>query len=355
MKALLRKLLTPEQIYAIKSFILTLKLAMYHFFGSSRWLSRLYYCLFSAEFGRECQTVLQGKRRYYESHRDFDMGSSARLRRNVHRLEKGLIMQPRKPTFAASYIDETVRAYQGMIGSAEFCDEEKAWAHDVLKAYFEVVQDNPVIERARALFSNIEALESQAYIPYTHASKARADITTDQLHQLFLQRRSTRWFKKLTVESEKVTKAIELASLAPSACNRQPFNFYVASNQKDAVEIAKMAGGTGGFAENIPLLIAVVGNLSAYPYERDRHLIYIDGSLASMQLMLAFETMGLSTCPINWPDVEVREKQIGNKLHLLSDQRVVMLIAVGYGDDDGMIPFSSKKTVKSLKVEVSKE
>ncbi|WP_338293714.1 nitroreductase family protein [Planctobacterium marinum] len=352
MKALLRKILSPHHIFTIKSYILSLKLLIYRFFGSQRWLSRLYYGLFSSEFGRECQSVLQGKIRYHESHRSYDMGNSALLRRNVHRLEKGLIMQPRKPSFAANYIEETVRAYEGMCSSSEFCGEERSWAHDVLNAYFNVVKDTPPIKRARETFQRIESLELKAYIPYSHSDKTKTDISTEQLHNLFLQRRSTRWFKPDNVEQEKVDKAIELASLAPSACNRQPFSFYVAQDQKDAVEIAKMAGGTGGFAENIPVLIAVVGDLSAYPFERDRHLIYIDGSLAAMQLMLAFETLGLSTCPINWPDVEVREKQIINKLKLQCDQRVIMLIAVGYGDGDGMIPFSSKKTVSSLKVDV---
>ena len=57
-------------------------------------------------------------------------------------------------------------------------------------------------------------------------------------------------------------------------------------------------------------IVQVVGNLAAYPLERDRHLIYIDSALASMQLMLAAETLGLSTCPINWPDVDFAEQNI---------------------------------------------
>jgi len=34
--------------------------------------------------------------------------------------------------------------------------------------------------------------------------------------------------------------------------------------------------------------------------------------LAAMQLMLAFETLGLSTCSINWPDIEIAEKKWEN-------------------------------------------
>ena len=94
--------------------------------------------------------------------------------------------------------------------------------------------------------------------------------------------------------------------------------------------------------------MVVVGDLSAYPYERDRHLIYVDASLASMQLMLALETLGLSSCPINWPDIEVMERGMAEVLDLSFHERPIMLISVGYPDPRGNIPFSQKKSSDSM-------
>lgn len=94
--------------------------------------------------------------------------------------------------------------------------------------------------------------------------------------------------------------------------------------------------------------MVVVGDLSAYPYERDRHLIYVDASLASMQLMLALETLGLSSCPINWPDIEVMERGMAEVLDLSFHERPIMLISVGYPDPTGNIPFSQKKSSDSM-------
>ncbi|TIP68896.1 MAG: nitroreductase-like protein, partial [Mesorhizobium sp.] len=82
---------------------------------------------------------------------------------------------------------------------------------------------------------------------------------------------------------------------------------------------------------------------SYYVHERDRHLVYIDSSLASAQLMLAFQTLGLSTCAINWPDVDEREKALQAAVGLKTHERVIMFIAVGYADRDGQIPYSQKK------------
>jgi nitroreductase len=106
--------------------------------------------------------------------------------------------------------------------------------------------------------------------------------------------------------------------------------------------------GTKGFADNVPCTIVVSGDLSYYPTERDRHLIYIDSALAGMQLMLALETLGLSSCPINWPDLEDKEIKISNLLNLPQTIRPTMLIAVGYGANEGKIPYSQKKSANQL-------
>src|SRR5690606_15420758 len=98
-----------------------------------------------------------------------------------------------------------------------------------------------------------------------------------------------------------------------------------------------------GFADNLQSIIVVVGDLSAYPYIKDRHVIYIDSSLAAMQLLLALQTKGLSTCVINWPEIDRNERQIRKIVDIEDYERVIMLIAVGYADENGGVPFSQKK------------
>ncbi len=362
LKTILKKLLSQEQIAVIKSRGLSAKVAALKLAARSPRISAIYYALFTSRFSRECRAVIWGKIRYIETHLSYELSTSALLRRNTHRLEKALIMRPRKPVFASAYIGETVKAYVGMMGSPMFCDEEKKWSSDVLKEYFDKVQDDARVAAARKQYNEFMANNGDAngvyddatkYIPYPDHARANSQITQEQLNELFLQRRSTRWFDGRAVEEDKLDTAIKMASLAPSACNRQPFQFFVMNNNQVAAEVAAFAGGTGGFAKNIPCLIAVVGDLSAYPGEQDRHLIYIDGSLAAMQFMLALETLKLSSCPINWPDVEFRERKIEKRLNLNPSQRVIMLIAVGYADGDGKIPYSSKKTVAHLRKDIA--
>ena len=69
-----------------------------------------YFAWFNRAFRREQTAVLAG-RLQYQHHLRHAKKSSALLRRNIHRLEKGLIMRPRRAVFAEDYILETVRSY----------------------------------------------------------------------------------------------------------------------------------------------------------------------------------------------------------------------------------------------------
>lgn len=309
----------------------------------SEWLASAHYFLASTQFRREQQAVLSGKQAFLAADASRQR-TSARLRRNTHRLEKGLIMQPRRDIFAEDYIRQTVLDYKRARSGGTLHQAECKWAGDVLAAYFACVGHTPVIDAARKEFYNINAYTDQCkFVPYPSTNRPKAEITFEQLNTLFQERRSTRWFEPRAVSRDLIEKAIDAASTAPSACNRQPYYYYVLDNPQRAAHVAGLAGGTGGFATNIPCLLVVVGDLSSYAQERDRHLIYIDASLANMQLMLALQTLGLSTCAINWPDIAARDRTIAAELGLADHERVVMLIAIGYAAPHGGIPFSQKK------------
>ncbi len=321
-------------------------MAALRLFSINGFLASLYFCLFSRRFYGEHHAVLKGRLQYF---RDLKASpaSSPQLRRNIHRLEKGLIMKPRRPVFGEAFIQETVQAFNRARATDGYSAEELKWAGDVLDEYFSVVEGTAVIDAARRSFDRgpdgPDEARSSGSKPYPRADSPATSISFDDLHLLYQRRRSVRWYLQQPVPLALIDKAVNSAALAPSACNRQPFRFIVSTEPKSATRIAECAGGTAGFAQQLPAIIVVVGDLSAYPLERDRHLIYIDGALASMQLMLAAETLGLSTCPINWPDVDNAEQRIRGLLELPPHERVIMLIAIGYGDPDSGVPFSQKK------------
>lgn len=365
----------------IKLSIEAIKLWFATIFSATKFGSVVYYCLISSQFRREMIAVLQGRKAYAENLQKA-LVSSPLLRRNIHRLEKGLIMQPRRPVFAVDYIGETVTAFAKASALQTLDPAELTWAHDVLQQYFQFCASHPMVDAAKSRFVAVVAANPAMFnragarsaefssadagsaevssaelnppaVPYRYADLPKSDISFAALSQLFKQRRSVRWFLPTAVPKALIYQAVEVASQAPSACNRQPFRFDLLANPHDAQKVAALAMGTAGFEHNIQCLLVVVGDLSCYPAERDRHVIYIDASLATMQLMLALETLGLASCPINWPDIESRERLMQQKLKLPVYQRPVMLLAVGYADPAGGIAFSQKKSAALLIREVA--
>jgi nitroreductase len=318
------------------------------FFSRTRFLSSLYYCFFSRQFAREHLAVLQG-RLAFAREQGMGQNSSTLLRRNIHRIEKGLIMQPRKAVFALGYINATIGAFEQAALNKNHDGHELKWAGDVLSEYFNAVQLDKLDAQLKIRFDTAYNRSSdQQSVPYTFASKIKAPVSPEDFLALCTQRRSVRWFESKVVRRALLEQAIDMAALAPSACNRLPYQFYIAVDKVQSQRLIEIPLGTQGFAQNVPCTIVVTADLANYPTERDRHLIYIDGALAAMQLMLALETLGLSSCPINWPDIERCERKMVKALDLPVTVRPIMLMAVGYGHADGKIPFSHKKSAQQL-------
>ena len=261
-------------------------------------------------------------------------------------------MQPRQCIFAEDYIEETVEEFARLSATGGLDVDEARWARDVLAHYFRVVGDTPRIAAADKCFHAVRgalpAAELSPFVPFLRSEGVQSGVGFDDFMQLCRQRRSVRWFEQRPVPREPVEMALAAAAQAPSACNRQPFLFRYFDRPDDAQRIAGIAMGTTGYAHNIPALVVLLGDLSCYPEERDRHVPYIDASLAAMQFMLALETLGLASCPINWPDIEYRERLMERELALPRHLRPVMLIALGYPDPQGGVPFSAKKPVEAL-------
>lgn len=331
-------------------------------FGAHRLLSIPYSILTFATFNREQFAVLRGRRDYYRN-LSKARRSSTELRRNIHRLEKGISMQPRRPVFALDYLEETLDFYEKAVASACHAGsgtsqtatdtDELTWAHDVLTDYFAIVSsENPVVAAAwRRFEATRPAFDPAATTqkPYPRREGASSTVSYDELLTLSMQRRSVRWFTSQAVPRELIDKAMLVARQSPTACNRLPYTYRFFDEPSLVKKIAGIPFGSAGYSHQIPTVAVVTGRLNHYFSPRDRHVIYVDSSLSAMGFMYALETLGLSSSVINWPDFEPLEAKMQKALNLDYDERVIMLIAIGYADPEGLIPYSQKKSLDILR------
>jgi nitroreductase len=324
--------------------------------GVNRALIHLHYFANFLTFNGEQSAVIRGRRDYYRDKARPKI-SHVGLRRNIHRLEKALIMRPRRAVFASDYIVETVEFFTRMVQRCEVEEnhidiDELNWARDVLENYFLAISgDNSKVEAARLAFNSLpnstKFTNPGSRIP--RAKQKLSRITFDEMLALSEQRRSVRWFEDKEVPRELLDKAILVARQAPTACNRLPYEFRIFDQPELVQSVISLPFGAAGFGKSVKTVVVVVGKLSSYFSARDRHAIYVDSSLAAMSFVFALETLGLSSTLINWPDLEPLELKMRKTIGLDLSERVVMLIAVGYNDPTALVPFSQKKELDSIR------
>lgn len=313
-----------------------------------RLLRKLHYGLFSQAFDHEMEMYVQARHHYLKSRSKNE--NTILLRRYIHGLEKGLMTEPRKPVFALDYIGEAVDIFIHLKQTGKnkpLLD----WAHDVLTQYFATVTSHPQVELARSKFKQTTHIKADSiqHTPYRLLEEGKTPNDGCDFEQLVKTRKSVRWFEAGRIPArEKIEKAIELAALAPSSCNRQPFEFRVFDQQVLVDKIMHLAPGTRGFNDNTPMVIVVNGRMDVSPSPGDRHLMYIDASLAAMNLMNALHSMGIGSCAINWPDMERIEKPMRKLVKMEPYTRPIMLIAAGYARPGSMVACSTRKGLTEI-------
>ncbi len=113
--------------------------------------------------------------------------------------------------------------------------------------------------------------------------------------KLAKKRRSVRAYKPDAVEEDKLTQVLEAASLAPTACNYQPFQLIVirtAGREEELKRIYKR-----GFFIEAPLIICICA-LPGQAWSRMDGVNYaiVDATIAMDHLILAATELGLGTC-----------------------------------------------------------
>lgn len=349
MKTLIKKYL-PKRFF-LKLIVIRDELKYFYLFLSSRnKITAFFSMLVNRVYVNEHYAFLKGACDY-ESKLRKNVSNLYFLRRNVHRIEKGLIMKPRRNVFALRFIHHTVHALSDACSEVYFTkSSEFDWAFQVLAQYFSLTASSDErYSKAETLFDDLSRDYSSALkeIPIRYENNLGVEFEV-AFNKIMRQRKSVRWYDSKLIPRTFIDKALEMASLAPSSCNRQPYRYIIINEPSMASNVASIPAGTVGWATNIPCLAVLVADQSAFSNAANRHSIYVDSTLSVMPFVLSLETQGLSTCIINWADLPKKEKLMTNALDLKASEKVVLSISIGFSDSDQLVPFSKRKTINEI-------
>lgn len=139
------------------------------------------------------------------------------------------------------------------------------------------------------------------------------------------KRVSIRKYQDKPVEQEKIERMLRAAMAAPSACNQQPWEFYVATDKE---VIGKLADSSpfAGCAKNAPVVFVPCYRKECQVPE----FAQIDMSAAVENLLLEAEELGLGAVWLGVAPREERMKAVGEILSIPENLAVFAMISCGY-------------------------
>ena len=170
----------------------------------------------------------------------------------------------------------------------------------------------------------------------------------NDIETLYLHRQSCREFSDKPVSEELIQKICELALLAPSAVNAQPWQLIaVIGEKKDEFVKAVQPMGMNKFASKAQALIVVAQDKSGgvmrvgeivkeNPYAKN------DLGLLTAHLILAAEAAGLGTCILGGRDEDKLRALLGFK----KDVHIPHVVAVGYSAEGYEVRPKKRKPLK---------
>ncbi|MDY5727179.1 MAG: nitroreductase family protein [Erysipelotrichaceae bacterium] len=152
-----------------------------------------------------------------------------------------------------------------------------------------------------------------------------------ELFETLLKRRSCRKYLDTEVSDEQIDQILHAAMSAPSACNKQTWQFYVVKNK----EVLSKLNKASQFSNiNAPLAIVVCGNMSkALPFQMKEFWIQ-DCSAATENILLAATDMGLGSVWCGIHPQKRAEKKVSDILGLSEKQIPLNIIYIGHPDEE---------------------
>ena len=167
-----------------------------------------------------------------------------------------------------------------------------------------------------------------------------------ELYALAQQRYSCRSYSPAPVPEDALMAVLDVARLAPSACNRQPWRFIVIGSEDEEGRNAILKSYNREWIASAPVYIVICGVPSeGWVRACDNHShIDVDTSIATEHMCLAATDCGLATCWI----CNFDPKTLAEDLHLSDDIVPIAILPVGYAAEGSPVPTKQRRKLDEI-------
>jgi len=164
-----------------------------------------------------------------------------------------------------------------------------------------------------------------------------------------LTRRSIRKYKDKKIDRETLQEIIKAAQYAPSAHDKQPWEFLVIEDKETLADLRHVQRWTS-FAKDAACAIIVCGD-KGEAFSRDKEdekwsFADVDCALATQNLMLAAHDKGIGTCYCGAAPMQKVVDALIEKFNIPAHIRPFSIIVMGYPDETPKQPQDRYKPEK---------
>jgi hypothetical protein len=144
------------------------------------------------------------------------------------------------------------------------------------------------------------------------------------------------------VDAENLEKALAMANLSPSSCNRQQCRIHVIGKGELFDSVLQIQNGNKGFGNTADKLLIVTTDVSSYNGINERNCPFIDGGIFVMHLLYCLQYYGIASCTLNCCFNSNDDKKLSKLLH--TNEAFIAIIAIGDCPDELKVVHSQRIT-----------
>lgn len=279
---------------------------------------------------------------------------SARITMAYHQLEKGLSLASPRPGFGKAAVERLLESMRLFIIDYG-CVAPATTAAGVLNKYieFNTAQGIDMTALKACLKNLLDEGESTPakYLEGGTVLVNRAEITdkfSTAFKEFFNSRYSVRHFSGAPISAADLAEAVTISQKTPSVCNRQAWRVHAYAQKDKMARLLEIQDGNGGFGDQLSLLLIVTCDLTCFIDAGERYQAWIDGGMFSMSLCLAFHSLGLGTCCLNWSKERGDDIALRAVAGIDGTEQIIMMIGVGTLPETFHVAYSARRALDDV-------
>ncbi len=288
--------------------------------------------------------------KYYKSSKKNIAQKEYIMLLHVHALEKGMTNKNPRP-----FGVDRVKALIDLITNFEKKEDSFAYSLSlgILNAYIDIYEKHNWKEKEEYIevknFLNKQNDDSKKAGTYV---LRKQDILRDSKvdYLAFLtSRHSIRSFKDMPLKKDDIELAIKMAIMSPSACNRQMCKIWYIKNEDKINILKKHLSGLGNFnMDNKINFFVVTFDMNNCLFFSDRHDGRFNAGLMAMNFVNGLHSLGIGSCFLQFGNTLEDEMKLKEILEIPINDRIAIVIAAGYYEEETNITYSVRKDVKDI-------